>query len=76
MIGKLQGKAFVFEMKDFDRLGLKQNEVEKWEDGMRTNGEKGNFEWRYFDVILEKSSTKRQLQSARMSLIHLKINVM
>ena len=30
--------------------------VEKWEDGLRTSGEKGELEWWYFDTKLEDGS--------------------
>ena len=30
--------------------------VEKWEDGLRTNGNNGELEWWYFDVKLEDGS--------------------
>ena len=39
---------------DFKKYGLKQGNVpEKWEDGMQTTGEKGTFEWWYFDAHLD-----------------------
>ncbi|MBQ8425407.1 MAG: hypothetical protein IJX17_05245, partial [Clostridia bacterium] len=31
------------------KMGLNKNEVEIWEDGMRTDGSKGTYEWWYFD---------------------------
>lgn len=33
----------------YEKLGL-QKEVEIWEDGIRTNGSKGSYEWWYFDA--------------------------
>ncbi len=51
------GKAFLFEEADYHKLGLNKKIVEAWEDGMRTNGKKGNFEWWYFDVTLENGNT-------------------
>lgn len=33
---------------DYKKLGLQKN-VEIWEDGMRTTGDKNSFEWWYFD---------------------------
>ena len=43
---------------DFKRLGLKPgNKPEPWEDGFRTNGEKGTYEWWYFDAHLDDGST-------------------
>lgn len=52
-----KSSAFLFDEMDFERLGIKQNEVGLWEDGMRTDGKKGNFEWWYFDVALENGNT-------------------
>ena len=33
----------------YNKLGLTRNKVELWEDGMRTDGSKGTYEWWYFD---------------------------
>ena len=33
----------------YQKMGLNKNEVEIWEDGMRTDGSKGTYEWWYFD---------------------------
>ncbi len=33
----------------YESMGLKRGIVEPWEDGMRTDGSKGNYEWWYFD---------------------------
>ena len=33
----------------YEKLGLKRNVIEIWEDGMRTDGSKGTYEWWYFD---------------------------
>lgn len=46
-------KAFIAtEQSYYDKLGLKK-EVEPWEDGLRTNGKEGSFEWWYFDAEFE-----------------------
>jgi hypothetical protein len=38
----------------YAKLGLKKGVVEQWEDGTRTNsGERGTYEWWYFDSHLE-----------------------
>lgn len=37
---------------DFTRLGLKRGTVEPWEDGIRTSGGPGSYEWWYFDSHL------------------------
>ncbi len=41
---------------DFARLGLKRDRIEPWEDGMRTTGGRGSYEWWYFDAHLEDGS--------------------
>ena len=33
----------------YKSLGLQRNVIELWEDGMRTDGSKGTYEWWYFD---------------------------
>ena len=42
---------------DFARLGLRRDRVEPWEDGMRTTGGPGSYEWWYFDAHLEDGSS-------------------
>ena len=42
---------------DYQRLGMSKTEIAVWEDGMRTSGGKGNFEWWYFDAKTEDGST-------------------
>ncbi len=42
---------------DFARLGLKRDRIEPWEDGMRTSGGRGSYEWWYFDAHLEDGSS-------------------
>ena len=34
---------------DYEKQGLMKDHVELWEDGMRTTGKKGDYEWWYFD---------------------------
>ena len=42
---------------DYKRFNLKEtNAPEKWEDGMRSTGGKGTYEWWYFDAHLEDGS--------------------
>jgi hypothetical protein len=41
---------------DYVRLGIKPQQVEPWEDGLRTNGSKGTYEWWYFDAHLDDGS--------------------
>src|SRR4051794_39972953 len=38
---------------DYARLGLQRDGIRAWEDGARTDGGKGTYEWWYFDSILE-----------------------
>jgi hypothetical protein len=46
------------EAADYGRLGIKKGVVEPWEDGTRTNaGERGTYEWWYFDSRLEDGSS-------------------
>lgn len=33
----------------YEKMGLKRNVVELWEDGARVTGKKGEYEWWYFD---------------------------
>lgn len=33
----------------YKKFGLTRNKIELWEDGMRTDGSKGTYEWWYFD---------------------------
>ncbi len=33
----------------YEKMGLTRNTVEIWEDGMRTDGSKGTYEWWYYD---------------------------
>jgi hypothetical protein len=42
---------------DYVRLGLPRGRVAPWEDGMRTSGEAGSYEWWYFDSHLEDGSS-------------------
>lgn len=42
---------------DYVRLGLRRDRVEPWEDGMRTPGGPGSYEWWYFDSHLDDGSS-------------------
>jgi len=43
---------------DYEKLSLAKGVVEPWEDGTRTNaGERGTYEWWYFDCHLEDGSS-------------------
>ena len=34
----------------YEKMGLKRGIVEPWEDGLRTDGSKGTYEWWYTDM--------------------------
>src|ERR1700685_4784309 len=38
---------------DYERLGLCPGTIAPWEDGARTDGGRGSFEWWYFDAHLD-----------------------
>jgi hypothetical protein len=38
---------------DYERIGIKPDHVEAWEDGARTDGRAGTYEWWYFDAHLD-----------------------
>jgi hypothetical protein len=38
---------------DFERIGIKPDQVLPWEDGARTDGRAGTYEWWYFDAHLD-----------------------
>jgi hypothetical protein len=38
---------------DFERIDIKPDHVEPWEDGARTDGSAGTYEWWYFDAHLD-----------------------
>ena len=40
----------------YQKMGLKKDEVEIWEDGLRTDGSKSSYEWWYFDSHYEDGS--------------------
>jgi predicted secreted hydrolase len=42
---------------EFQSLGLSASAVEPWEDGARTSGARGTYEWWYFDFSLDDGST-------------------
>jgi predicted secreted hydrolase len=42
---------------DYESLGIAKGLVAPWEDGMRTTGKKGSYEWWYFDSKLDDGST-------------------
>jgi predicted secreted hydrolase len=38
---------------DYERIGIKPDQVLPWEDGARTDGRAGTYEWWYFDARLD-----------------------
>ena len=38
---------------DYARLGIAPREIKPWEDGIRTKGARGTYEWWYFDAHLD-----------------------
>ena len=42
---------------DYERLNLKQDSVEDWEDALRTSGKSGSYEWWYSDYTFEDGTT-------------------
>ncbi|SNT64567.1 Hydroxyneurosporene synthase (CrtC) [Asanoa hainanensis] len=38
---------------DYARFGIRPDEVAEWEDGARTDGSAGSYEWWYFDAHLD-----------------------
>lgn len=42
---------------DYKRIGIKDGEVEVWEDGMRTDGKENSLEWWYSDAEFEDGTT-------------------
>jgi predicted secreted hydrolase len=43
--------------RQFEATGLSPERIETWEDGARTTGERGTYEWWYFDFTLEDGAT-------------------
>lgn len=41
----------------YEKLGITEGKISEWEDGMRTTGDPGTFEWWYFDAHLNDGST-------------------
>ncbi|MEX1378220.1 MAG: hypothetical protein AB1Z23_12220 [Eubacteriales bacterium] len=42
---------------EYNKLNIKRNDIEIWEDGMRTTGQKNTFEWWYTDAEFEDGTT-------------------
>ncbi len=39
--------------RDYARIGIEPRVINPWEDGMRTDGSPGTYEWWYFDALLD-----------------------
>jgi hypothetical protein len=53
----LWSARFADEPEDFARLGIEPAHIEMFEDGMRTRGGPGGYEWWYFDSHLSDGSS-------------------
>ena len=42
---------------DYARIGIEAGAIKPWEDGLRTDGSEGTYEWWYFDAHLEDDAT-------------------
>lgn len=49
--------ALAAKREDYQRLGIAPGSPALWEDGLRTSGAAGSFEWWYFDSKLEDGSS-------------------
>lgn len=54
---KSEPSSMAVKEKLYNRLGLKKGKPEAWEDGMRTSGGKGTYEWWYTDAEFEDGTT-------------------
>lgn len=48
-MGKIMKAVHVDDAAHYEQFGLIPHQVQPWEDGMRTDGSKGTYEWWYFD---------------------------
>ncbi|MEA3106207.1 MAG: hypothetical protein QOI88_812, partial [Gammaproteobacteria bacterium] len=51
------GARFADKPEDFAKLGIQPGRIEPFEDGMRTKGGPGGYEWWYFDSHLNDGSS-------------------
>jgi len=51
-----QAARLLTKPEDYTKIGVKQGDVEPWEDGKRDDDRKGAYEWWYFDMILDDGS--------------------
>lgn len=58
MLAQGDSQKLAYLSKDYKKYGLQATNVpEVWEDGLRTTGGKGSYEWWYFDTHLEDGSS-------------------
>ncbi len=48
-VKKIQKSIHPDDALHYEKMGIKPNEVEVWEDGARVDGSKGSYEWWYYD---------------------------
>src|ERR1700722_13482325 len=69
---------------DYERLGLSRDTIAPWEDGARTDGGHGSFEWWYFDahlddgaalVVMFMSKDFTQLQEPLSPLVRINLDL-
>jgi hypothetical protein len=53
----LSSARFADKPEDFAKLGIQRGRIEAFEDGMRTEGGPGGYEWWYFDSHLHDGSS-------------------
>jgi hypothetical protein len=54
---RTSGARFADKPEDFAKLGIQPGRIEAFEDGMRTKGGPGGYEWWYFDSHLHDGSS-------------------
>lgn len=57
MKGKLPDAHLGTRLEEYAYLGLTPGKVAPWEDGVRTTGKRGEFEWWYFDSKMDDGSS-------------------
>ena len=51
----------------YKKMGLTKDKVEIWEDGLRTDGSKGNYEWWYSDFSFEDGTKCKELKGTKFT---------
>lgn len=57
MSGHTSNARFADKPEDYAKLGIKPRDIKTFEDGMRTEGGPGGYEWWYFDSHLSDGSS-------------------